>query len=147
MTAAPQKLTGKLVVLDRDGVINRESHIFIRSPEGGLPVPGALEAIAELTRAGFSVIVATNQSGVGRGLITAAALVRPTGIIDLEASSVQKKMKQKSFAANVNRDDITRGTTDLGVDLTEHIQFVIDAMKRIAGQLGLEGRPEAAPGA
>jgi putative nucleotidyltransferase with HDIG domain len=71
------------------------------------------------------------------GLITAAALVRPTGITDLEASSVKKKMKQKSFAANVNRDDIARGAADLGVDLTEHIQFVIDAMKGIAAELGL----------
>lgn len=80
------------------------------------------------------------------GLITAAALVRPNGISDLEASSVKKKMKQKSFAANVNRDDITRGAADLGVDLTEHIQFVIDAMKGIAAQLGLSGSA-AAPSA
>jgi putative nucleotidyltransferase with HDIG domain len=73
------------------------------------------------------------------GLITAAALVRPTGITDLEASSVKKKMKQKSFAANVNLEDIARGAADLGVDLTEHIQFVIDAMKTIADELGLRG--------
>jgi putative nucleotidyltransferase with HDIG domain len=75
------------------------------------------------------------------GLITAAALVRPAGISDLEASSVKKKMKQKSFAANVNREDIARGAADLGVDLTEHIQFVIDAMKGIASELGLAGKP------
>ena len=79
------------------------------------------------------------------GLITAAALVRPNGITDLEASSVKKKLKQKSFAANVNRDDITRGAADLGVDLTEHIQFVIDAMKTIANDLGLDGKQAAAP--
>ena len=77
------------------------------------------------------------------GLITAAALVRPGGITALEASSVKKKMKQKSFAANVNRDDIARGAADLGVDLTEHIQFVIDAMKGIAPELGLEGTGKA----
>ena len=81
------------------------------------------------------------------GLITAAALVRPNGITDLEASSVKKKMKQKGFAANVNRDDITRGAADLGVDLTEHIQFVIDAMKGIAEQLGLVGLPQTRSGA
>ena len=79
------------------------------------------------------------------GLITAAALVRPNGIMDLEASSVKKKMKQKSFAANVNRDDIVRGAADLGVDLTEHIQFVIDSMKGIASELGLQGVPGPAP--
>jgi putative nucleotidyltransferase with HDIG domain len=74
------------------------------------------------------------------GLITAAALVRPNGISDLEASSVKKKMKQKTFAANVNRDDIARGAADFRVDLTEHIQFVIDAMKQIARELQLEGQ-------
>jgi putative nucleotidyltransferase with HDIG domain len=71
------------------------------------------------------------------GLVTAAALVRPNGITDLTASSVKKKMKSKGFARNVSRDDIARGAADFGVDLTEHIQFVIDAMKPIAGELGL----------
>jgi putative nucleotidyltransferase with HDIG domain len=72
------------------------------------------------------------------GLITAAALVRPNGITDLTAASVKKKMKSKGFARNVKREDIERGAADFGVDLTEHIQFVIDAMKTIAAQLDLE---------
>jgi D-glycero-D-manno-heptose 1,7-bisphosphate phosphatase len=63
-----------LVVLDRDGVINRESAEFIKSADEWLPLPGSLEAIAALSRAGFSVVVATNQSGVGRGLISPTAL-------------------------------------------------------------------------
>jgi putative nucleotidyltransferase with HDIG domain len=71
------------------------------------------------------------------GFISACALVRPTGIADLTAASVKKKMKSKGFARNVNRDDITRGAADFGVDLTEHIQFVIDAMKPHAVALGL----------
>ncbi len=71
------------------------------------------------------------------GLITATALLRPGGIMDLTASSVKKKMKSKGFARNVNRDDIERGAADFGVDLTEHIQFEIDAMKTIAEELGL----------
>jgi putative nucleotidyltransferase with HDIG domain len=71
------------------------------------------------------------------GLVTAAALVRPNGITDLTASSVKKKMKSKGFARNVKREDIERGAADFGVDLTEHIQFVIDAMKPLAGELGL----------
>jgi putative nucleotidyltransferase with HDIG domain len=71
------------------------------------------------------------------GLITATALLRPGGITDLTASSVLKKMKAKGFARNINRDDIQRGAADFGVDLTEHIQFVIDAMKTIADELGL----------
>ena len=73
------------------------------------------------------------------GLVTATARLRPAGIMDLTASSVQKKMKSKGFARGVNRDDVVRGAADFGVDLTEHIQFVIDAMKGIAGELGLEG--------
>ena len=76
------------------------------------------------------------------GFITASARVRPAGVMDLEASSVLKKMKQKTFAANVSRDDIRRGAEDLGVELEEHIQFVIDAMRSIAEQLGLRGIPK-----
>ena len=71
------------------------------------------------------------------GLISAAALVRPNGVTDLTAASVKKKMKSKGFARNVRREDITRGAADFGVDLTEHIQFVIDAMKPHAAELGL----------
>ena len=71
------------------------------------------------------------------GLITAAALVRPGGITDMTAASVKKKMKSKGFARNVSRDDIERGAKDFGVDLTEHIQFVIDGMKPHAEALGL----------
>jgi putative nucleotidyltransferase with HDIG domain len=72
------------------------------------------------------------------GLIMATALLRPTGITDLTAASVKKKMKSKGFARGVNRDDVIRGAADFGVDLTDHIQFVIDAMKTIAAELGLE---------
>lgn len=71
------------------------------------------------------------------GFISAAALIRPEGIEGMKAKSVRKKMKQKSFAAAVNREDIVRGAEDLGVDLNEHIQFVIDAMAEIAGDLSL----------
>ena len=73
------------------------------------------------------------------GFIGAVAVVRPTGIVGLEAASVRKKMKQKGFAAAVNREDILRGAADLGVDLNEHIQFVIDATSQIAEDLGLLG--------
>ncbi len=58
----------KLVILDRDGVINHDSDRFIKSPDEWQPLPGSLEAIARLTQWGYRVVVATNQSGVGRGL-------------------------------------------------------------------------------
>lgn len=71
------------------------------------------------------------------GLITATALLRPSGISDLTASSVKKKMKSKGFARGVNRDDLVKGAADFGVDLGEHIQCVIEAMKGIAAELDL----------
>ncbi|MBA4381270.1 MAG: D-glycero-beta-D-manno-heptose-1,7-bisphosphate 7-phosphatase [Sideroxydans sp.] len=58
----------KLIILDRDGVINFDSDQFIKSPEEWKPIPGSLEAIARLNQAGYRVAVATNQSGIGRGL-------------------------------------------------------------------------------
>lgn len=64
----------KLVILDRDGVINHDSASYIKSPEEWKPIPGSLEAIARLNQAGYHVVVATNQSGVGRGLFEMATL-------------------------------------------------------------------------
>lgn len=71
------------------------------------------------------------------GFITACAMVRPERLAGMQASSVKKKLKAKGFAASINRDDITRGAADLGVELDEHIQFVIDAMATEAEALGL----------
>ncbi|MGK2963100.1 MAG: HD domain-containing protein [Gemmatimonadaceae bacterium] len=74
------------------------------------------------------------------GLITATALVRPTrNVMEVEARSVRKKMKDKAFARGVNREDVISGAADLGVDLDEHIGFVIAAMQRVAPALGLSG--------
>jgi predicted hydrolase (HD superfamily) len=74
------------------------------------------------------------------GFITACALVKPgKSLAEVEAKSVRKKMKDKAFARSVNRDDITNGATDLGVELEEHIAFCIEAMKGIAKELGLDG--------
>ncbi len=64
----------KLVILDRDGVINRDSDQFIKNPDEWKPIPGSLEAIARLNHSGYRVVVASNQSGIGRGLFDMAAL-------------------------------------------------------------------------
>ncbi len=72
------------------------------------------------------------------GLITATARLRPNGITDLTAASVRKKMKSKGFARGVKREDVERGAAEFGMELGEHIQFEIDAMKAIAAELGLE---------
>ncbi len=63
-----------LVILDRDGVINRDSDAFVKSPSEWLPLPGSIDAIATLSQAGFTVTVASNQSGLARGLFDRAAL-------------------------------------------------------------------------
>ena len=64
----------KLVILDRDGTINSDSDDFVKTPEEWLPLPGALEAIARLSHAGWHVVVASNQSGLGRGLFDVGTL-------------------------------------------------------------------------
>lgn len=90
-----------------------------------LPIAKALFAVDELT-----------------GLITATALVRPSrSVHEVEARSVRKKMKDRAFARGVSRDDVLLGASELGVDLDEHIQFVIEAMRGTAAELGLDGTP------
>jgi putative nucleotidyltransferase with HDIG domain len=75
------------------------------------------------------------------GFITATALIKPNkSLAEVDAKSVRKRMKDKAFARSVSRDDIVNGAADLGVDLDEHITFCIEAMKGIAGELGLAGR-------
>lgn len=74
----------KLIILDRDGVINQDRDDFVKSPEEWIAVPGSLEAIVKLNQAGFKVVVATNQSGIARGLFSLKVL-----------ASIHKKMQQQ----------------------------------------------------
>jgi putative nucleotidyltransferase with HDIG domain len=78
------------------------------------------------------------------GFITACALVRPTGIEGMKPKSVRKKMKQPSFAAKVPRDQLERAAEELGVEMNEHIQLVIDALAKHADELGLGPQEGAA---
>ncbi|NLG08273.1 MAG: HDIG domain-containing protein [Deinococcales bacterium] len=125
--------------------------------ESGHPYVG----VAELRRRGYPELVLdaimghADYTGVRResllakvlyacdeltGLITAAVLVRPDkDIAGLSLKSVQKKLKDKAFARGVNRDDVRRGAEELGVELAEHIAFVIEAMQGRAAVLGLDG--------
>ena len=78
------------------------------------------------------------------GLITATALVKPSrSVHDVDAKGVRKRMKDKAFARGVSREDIILGAGELGIDLDEHIAFVISAMCAAAEQLGLEGAAAA----
>ena len=78
------------------------------------------------------------------GFIAACALVRPTGIHGLTPKSVKKKLKQPSFAAGVDRDQVTRGAEELGMEFDEHVAFLIGAMAARADELGLAAREDAA---
>jgi putative nucleotidyltransferase with HDIG domain len=78
------------------------------------------------------------------GFIHACGLVRPDGIATLEPKSVKKKLKQPSFAAGVHRDEVYKGAEELGVELDDHIRFVVEAMRPIAGELGLRESAEQA---
>ncbi len=96
---------------------------------------------AEYTGVARETLVAKTLHAVDEltGFITACALVRPTGLSDMKVKSVKKKLKDAAFARGVNREDVTDGATELDVELTEHIQFVIDAMREIKDELGLAG--------
>jgi putative nucleotidyltransferase with HDIG domain len=78
------------------------------------------------------------------GFVHACGLVRPDGIDSLTPKSVRKKLKQPSFAAGVHRDEVYKGAEDLGVELDEHIAFVIDALQPIASELGLRTSADVA---
>jgi putative nucleotidyltransferase with HDIG domain len=78
------------------------------------------------------------------GFIAACALVRPTGIEGMTPKSVKKKLKQPSFAAGVNRDEVRQGAEELGVDFDEHVAFVIESMAAHADELGLAPREGSA---
>jgi predicted hydrolase (HD superfamily) len=74
------------------------------------------------------------------GFIIAACLVRPEGVTTLKPKSVRKKLKDKAFAAKVDREEITKGVELLGVDISEHIQFIVDALKPHAEELEIGPR-------
>jgi putative nucleotidyltransferase with HDIG domain len=120
-------------------------------------------ALAELERLGYpqevidAVAGHAERMGVSRetlmakalyavdelsGFVAACALVRPTGIVGMTTKSVKKKLKQPSFAAAVDREEVRRGAEELGVDFDEHVQFVIDAMAERADELGLGPRDQ-----
>lgn len=77
------------------------------------------------------------------GFITAVALVRPSkSLAEVDVAAVRKKMKDKGFARSINREDITKGADQLGVELDEHIAFVIESLKPVASTLGIAGMPD-----
>jgi D-glycero-D-manno-heptose 1,7-bisphosphate phosphatase len=94
----------KLVVLDRDGVINHDSSAFIKSPDEWHPIPGSLEAIARLNRAGYRVVIATNQSGIGRGLFDTAMLNDIHEKMHRAAAAAGARIEAVFFCPHTNLD-------------------------------------------
>src|ERR1700676_1172192 len=127
-------------------------------PMKGEPILAERGVSPEIRRA---ILSHANYSGVARvsqlektlfacdelaGFLTAVSYVKPTrSIHSVDVASVRKKLKDKGFARSVSRDDIVNGAAELGVDLDEHIEFCIQAMRARAAELGIEGTPEPAP--
>ena len=128
-------------------------------PMKGEPILAERGVDEEIRRA---ILSHANYSGVPRvsplektlfacdelaGFLTACSYVKPgRSIHEVEVKSVRKKMKDKAFARNVNRDDIVTGAAEMGVDLDEHIDFCIHAMQAKAGELGLAGAAAGSAG-
>lgn len=104
----------KLIILDRDGVINQDSKAYIKSPDEWIPIPGSLQAIAYLNQSGFRVVIATNQSGLARGLFDIDTLNAIHRKMQQELSkigghidgifSAHMARKRSVFAVNLNQE-------------------------------------------
>lgn len=94
----------KLVILDRDGVINHDSDQYIKSPEEWKPIPGSLAAIARLNQAGYRVVVATNQSGIGRGLFETDTLIAIHEKMNKALALVGGRLDAIFFCPHTNED-------------------------------------------
>jgi D-glycero-D-manno-heptose 1,7-bisphosphate phosphatase len=95
----------KLVILDRDGVINVDSDAFIKSPDEWVAIPGSLEAIARLNQAGYRVAIASNQSGIGRGLFDMAALNAMHEKMNRAAAAVGGRIDAVFFCPHTQEDE------------------------------------------
>lgn len=140
----------KFIILDRDGVINFDSAQFIKSPEEWKPIPGSLEAIARLTQMGYRVVVATNQSGVGRGLFDMATLNAIHNKMTKAVSAAGGRIDAVFFcphtaeqkcACRKPRDGMLREISErFNVDL-RGVPIVGDSLRDLQAGLGLGARP------
>ena len=128
-TGHPRVALAELERLDVDPVVVRAiaSHADFLGVSRDSPLEKTLYAVDELS-----------------GFLLACAYVRPEGLTGLTPKSVKKKLKQPSFAAAVNRDDVRAGADELGVDFDEHVRFVIAALEERADELGVKGSGAAA---
>ena len=97
----------KVVILDRDGTINEDSDHYIKSPEELRPIEGSLDAIARLTQAGYRIVVATNQSGIARGLFDTATLIAIHALLQRQAAQAGGRIVITDLVATGNRVNVT----------------------------------------
>ncbi len=147
-------ITGLLHDFDYERWPNEEHHPDREHPSAGVAIlreRGVPEDIrrAILAHADYTGVPADSRMAKAlravdelTGFLVACALVRPNGILDLKPKSVKKKMKDRSFAAAVDREAMREACDELGEDFTEHVGFVVEAMRGIADELGLTGRRE-----
>lgn len=140
----------KLVILDRDGVINKESDAYIKSPEEWFPLPGSLEAIARLYKNGYSVVIASNQSGVGRGYFTLDTLAAIHGRMRREVEALGGKIDGVFFCPHRPEDncDCRKPKTGLFKQIAERykvdlkgVPMIGDAVRDIIAARSVGGRP------
>lgn len=142
----------KLIILDRDGVINHDSDSFIKSPEEFVPLPGSLEAIARLNQAGYRVVVATNQSGVGRGFFSMATLNTIHQKMHTSAQQVGADIDAVFFCPHTQDDncDCRKPKSGMLVEIAkrfdinlrqESVVVVGDSLRDLQAGFGLGCRP------
>lgn len=127
----------KLVILDRDGVINYDSETFIKTPDEWKPIPGSLEAIAHLNQAGYRVVVATNQSGIGRGLLDMVTL---NAINDKMCKAINQaggRIDAMFFCPHANTDhcDCRKPATGMFKEISERFGLGLSGVPAIGDSL------------
>ncbi|MEO7559154.1 MAG: D-glycero-beta-D-manno-heptose 1,7-bisphosphate 7-phosphatase [Nitrosospira sp.] len=127
----------KLVILDRDGVINHDSDAFIKTPDEWKPIPGSLEAIARLTQAGYRVVVATNQAGIGRGLLDMAALNAINDKMWKAANQAGGRIDAMFFCPHTNADecDCRKPATGMFKEISQRFGLELNGVPAIGDSM------------
>ena len=127
----------KLAILDRDGVINYDSAAFIKTPDEWKPIPGSLEAIAHLTQAGYRVVVATNQSGIGRGLLDMVALNAINDKMCKAVNQIGGRIDAMFFCPHANSDkcDCRKPATGMFREISERFGLALKDVPAIGDSL------------
>ncbi|MGD2084077.1 MAG: D-glycero-beta-D-manno-heptose 1,7-bisphosphate 7-phosphatase [Chromatiales bacterium] len=127
----------RLVILDRDGVINEDSDAYVKSPDEWIPIPGSLEAIARLNAAGWRVVVASNQSGLGRGLFDIGALNCIHDKLHRELSQAGGQLDGLFFCPHAPEDrcECRKPKTGLLLEIAERFNIELDGVPCIGDSL------------